>query len=481
MKSIDGSKLVANDEVAAFIEKQAVKLRELLPEGSFAQREEAVLTIGTEIQRRALEVELQAIADRFEREIVVDGQVFREHEAGAVAYHSLVGDLNVQRSSFRQAGVHNGPTVIPMELVVGMVHRATPALAFNIAHEYAERDMRAHEQSLLLAHRVPPSRTTLERISKLIAADVQQAVPSIEPLLRKQERREELPDEACAVVMGLDRTAVAMLEDHPSDAEPKPPPRRSKPRLRKAPPPRDINWRMAYVGTVSLVDAAGEAVLVCRYASPACDDPRDVVARMCEDARSFLQRDPSLALGIVQDAAPEMWHRVREGCQELVDDGVAETWHEGIDRYHLLEHLATALELIEPDEAVRKKQLHDWNTALEESDAAIDEIQHWLCTRYAELPKAKQSKLWEELTYLRNNKDRMRYVNLRQHGLPVGSGVTEGAAKTLVGKRTKGAGRRWLVEPLRGVLTLRALLQSERLASFWTRLSRRYTARVDAA
>jgi len=33
----------------------------------------------------------------------------------------------------------------------------------------------------------------------------------------------------------------------------------------------------------------------------------------------------------------------------------------------------------------------------------------------------------------------------------------------------------------RNVLTLRALLHSERLDAFWARLSRRYTARVDAA
>lgn len=46
-------------------------------------------------------------------------------------------------------------------------------------------------------------------ISKLIAADVQQDVPFIEPTIRKQERRQGLPQEACAVVTGLDRTAGA--------------------------------------------------------------------------------------------------------------------------------------------------------------------------------------------------------------------------------------------------------------------------------
>jgi hypothetical protein len=238
---------------------------------------------------------------------------------------------------------------------------------------------------------------------------------------------------------------------------------------------------MAYVGTVSVVDAAGEALLIRRYGAAACDDPREIVKRMTEDARAMLAREPNLTLGIVQDGAPEMWNRTREGCAQLVEAGLAETWHEGIDRFHLLEHLGAALKLIEADPEERKRRLHEWNTALDETDEAIDKIQSWLWRRYTELSKTKQSELWAELTYIRNNKDRMRYVSLRTQGLPIGSGVTEGAAKTLVGKRAKGSGRRWLAEPLGRLLTLRALIQSNRLQTFWDRFSSRYSARVHAA
>ncbi len=75
----------------------------------------------------------------------------------------------------------------------------------------------------------------------------------------------------------------------------------------------------------------------------------------------------------------------------------------------------------------------------------------------------------------------MRYAALRCVGLPVGSGVTESAAKTVVGRRAKNAGQRWSEPGLRGVLTLRALHQSQRLPRFWTRFSRRYTREVQAA
>jgi hypothetical protein len=41
---------------------------------------------------------------------------------------------------------------------------------------------------------------------------------------------------------------------------------------------------------------------------------------------------------------------------------------EGIDRYHLLERLAAALELIEPVPAKRSRQLTEWNERLDVQD-----------------------------------------------------------------------------------------------------------------
>ena len=61
----------------------------------------------------------------------------------------------------------------------------------------------------------------------------------------------------------------------------------------------------------------------------------------------------------------------------------------------------------------------------------------------------------------------------------MGSGVTESTAKNVVNMRTKRSGQRWSVLGLRGFLTLRALLKSDRLASFWSILCRRYVVNVN--
>lgn len=156
-----------------------------------------------------------------------------------MTYHSLCGDLPVLRDTFRRMGVRNGPTIVPLELVAGLIECATPALAFDVAQGYAQHDMRAHEANLRTAHRVPPSRSTLDGC---IADSTVRHAPKIEPLLRRSEK---VPTGAVSVVMELDRTSVAMLEERPADAPRKPEPKRRAPRLRRSPPPCDINWRMA--------------------------------------------------------------------------------------------------------------------------------------------------------------------------------------------------------------------------------------------
>jgi hypothetical protein len=283
------------------------------------------------------------------------------------------------------------------------------------------------------------------------------------------------------VCIGLDRTAVPMAEVRPADAPAKPQKKRRKPRVRRAPKPIDVNYRMAYVGTVSVVDEHGAALVTRRYAIPANDDPAEMVSKMAADVRAALKRDTTLTVGIVQDGAPEMWNLTRDALAKVRDDGVLAGWEEAIDRYHLLERLADALEIVEPDAAERSQRLTRWNEHLDVQDSAIDSIERYFEARYLELPAAEQKELWEHLVYLSNNKDRLRYVTLATSGLPIGSGVTESAAKTVVGRRAKNSGQRWSEAGLRGALTLRAIHQSDRLPAFWSHMSRRYTAVVEAA
>ncbi len=72
-----------------------------------------------------------------------------------------------------------------------------------------------------------------------------------------------------------------------------------------------------------------------------------------------------------------------------------------------------------------------WKLQLLESETAIDTIEQVLQRPLGALSEEDQRVLQEHLTYIENNKDRMRYTRLRDAGLPIGSGVTESTTKNV--------------------------------------------------
>lgn len=445
--------------------------------GSFAEREQALLTALQEGGRVALERDLQRIEDALPAQVAVgtERRLYREHQPGADTYLSLFGDLHVQRRSFREAGVRNGPTVIALELCAGLVEGATPAFAYNVSEGYGLHDMRKHQKVLASNHRHVPPRATLERLAGRLAACIDEQVPAIEPIVRASEM---LPAGTRAISIGLDRTSAPMAEPRPEGAPRKPRRSRRKPRVRVAPPPIDVNYRMAYVGTVTYLDEHGESLGVRRYAGPASSPPEDLCARMAADIEEALRQQPDLLVLTVQDGAPEMWNLVRDAIRPLRRPDCLVNYFEAVDIMHVLGHLSDALVALGDDEPSRKRRTNEWHDQLLARDSAIDSIESELRDRLPLASDTGRSALEDELTYLTNNKDRMRYAGLERRSLPLGSGVTESAAKTVINQRAKGAGQRWKPPGLRGVLGVRSIVQSDRLPAFWLHFSRLYVANI---
>ncbi|MEO1484012.1 MAG: hypothetical protein AAFU77_18015, partial [Myxococcota bacterium] len=61
-------------------------------------------------------------------------------------------------------------------------------------------------------------------------------------------------------------------------------------------------------------------------------------------------------------------------------------------------------------------------------------------------------------------------------GLPIGSGVVEGACKSLVQGRAKRSGQRWSQRGLTATLHLRAIDESDRFDRYWAIFAQRYKA-----
>ena len=446
-------------------------------DSSFEQREAAALALANDVTKQHLENDLKRIEAGFDETILIDGVPYkRSHEPTPGRYPSLCGALEVPRSLYREVGKRNGPTVVPLELAAGLVEGVTPALAYSIALDYTKQTSREYVESMAASHRRPPSRSTVERIARQLGTKARAWAPSIERYLRPGEGVEE---GAVAISVGLDRTSVPYEEVRPEGAPPATRRKeRKKPYVRTPPPPVDTKYRMDYVGTVSLVDADGDKLVTRKYTATHEEGCAGILKRMMADIRGWKGKSRDLVVGIVQDGAPELWNALRGALRAEPSVG---TWLEAIDRFHLSERLGQVLKLTEPTPEAAKSQLERWEAELDEDDGTIDRIKAHLDNRLwwwrpnTEVPE----ELTGALTYIKNNNDRMRYVELRKCGLPVGSGITEGACKSLPGTRVKRSGQRWHTEGVSAVLTLRAIHQSERLPRFWKHVNRRYTAKIE--
>ncbi len=108
--------------------------------------------------------------------------------------------------------------------------------------------------------------------------------------------------------------------------------------------PVQVNYRMAYVGTFALHDAAGAVLVSRRFAATAAEGPDDVIMRGFAEVAHARATRPTLPVAIVQDGAPELWDLMtaataRHGVTPAV---------ELIDRYHLDAHIAALLDRRRP-------------------------------------------------------------------------------------------------------------------------------------
>jgi hypothetical protein len=86
-----------------------------------------------------------------------------------------------------------------------------------------------------------------------------------------------------------------------------------------------------------------------------------------------------------------------------------------------------------------------------------------------QLPKAAQGEFWKAYRYLRKHQQWMDYPRYRRQGLPIGSGVTEAACKTVFAQRLKRSGMRWHQESGQVIVDLRVL----HLSGIWDEVVRR--------
>lgn len=464
------SKLV--DEIAASVRRE---VRERLgPKSTFEQRRDMAF----EIMRGALWKDTdddlrESITDA--EEVEVDGKRFaRMSQPSSATYFGRWGQHHVDEPLYREVGVHNGPTIKPVELRAGIIEHMTPDMARVAGALSAERGSRSLERTLRTVGLAPPSRAFLANRVTQMGIEIAGVAAELEAASRGAEA---VPSEVASVSCGLDRMSVRMSEAVEGECSSSSR-SRAEPYERTPPPPQEYHYRKAWVGSASVFDAKGNELHTWRVAAEADADPAKLADRVAADVAWIAQAHPGVPVHCIQDAAPELRAMVEALERALPADMEAVVL---VDFEHLMGYLDEVVDACDPED---EHDMKGWyRSELLEDDRAIERICANLRAKAKRLPgrntKPRRA-IAAALRYIRKRKDKMRYASHYQENLPIGSGATESTCWQMQ-QRVKLPGQSWQPDGLRGTLSIRGLVLSDRWDTAWPHYASRHRMEVSIA
>jgi len=450
------------------------------------QVQEVVNQLGCTLMREVFER-----ADETAAEVRINGQLWGHRRRGRGTYRTLFGEVEVDRSTYQQRG--RGRVQVPLELRLGVVESGyTPVVARVITRALAVMPTEEAEGLLTEAGVCKVSRSTLQRLPQAMAARYERERYRIDPALRAHDT---LPEGAASVQVALDGVMVPQDGEHAkargrtTDA---PAPARHEARYGADPtvhPQHDDGaagraWHEASVGTLSFWDAEGEHLRTIYLAQM----PESGKATLCEgltdELLAVVAERPELRLTFASDGARAHWTALEAMAAKLPAEASGERAFV-LDFFHAAEYLtAAANEAYGEGTPQAKIEAAHWRETLREHpEGAARVLASLRYHRARASSEAAAEELDSIISYLAANANagRMGYAAVKGEGLPIGTGVTEAAAKTLVSVRMKRAGARYSQHGGQTILLFRSALLSERFEALSEHLEETYRATLQAA
>jgi hypothetical protein len=147
-------------------------------------------------------------------------------------------------------------------------------------------------------------------------------------------------------------------------------------------------------------------------------------------------------------------------------------WEWVLDFFHVCSYVGKVREaLFGADCQIGQRWFAKMRRWLREREQGVANILRSAMQHYyrRKLSKAAQREFWKAYRYLRRHVQWMDYPRYRRQGLPIGSGVTEAACKTVFTQRLKRSGMRWHRDSGQVIVDLRVL----HLSGVWDEVVRR--------
>jgi hypothetical protein len=179
--------------------------------------------------------------------------------------------------------------------------------------------------------------------------------------------------------------------------------------------------------------------------------------------RAYAGPLPRLAYITDKGSAPEEYYRRVLRKMKHPRDGRPLTWEWVLDFYHVCGYvgqMAEALFGVGTGAGARWfAKMRRWLRERRQGAAQVARSATQLLDR-RRMTKAQRNAFWKAYRYLRRHRRWMDYEGYRRQGLPIGSGVTEAACKTVFTQRFKRSGMRWGHESGQVILDLRVVFLS---------------------
>ena len=446
---------LAMDKLRRFLEERRKVGK---PATSFEQFEE-------ELHRVVSEVECEAVGEELERHDVevplveIHGVRHRRVVRCEETYFSPAGPVRVERSLYATrtgAGEH---AACPLELRAGIVEgKWTPRAAKQALWFVANLTPSAVEELYQRLGGLMPSKTSLDRLPKRVSGRWEAEREHFEAALREKG---EISPEAAAVGVSLDGVMVPM-----KDGERK---RKREEAAAEGKHPRgSAGYQEVGCGTLTFYDRTGELLSSVR------------LGRMPEASKATLKSMLTKELAWVKEQRPDLKVvRLADGAKDnwTFLDALPVEGPSVIDFFHAAEHVSKALDAAYGEGSPKaRSQFEKLRHILRHEEAGVEKVIRALLHLRKEHPRSKVLKT--ELNYFRKGRHKMQYASVAASNLPIGTGVTEAACKTLATQRLKCSGMAWRNEGGQAILSLRSFIQSSRFDAAWELLLEGYKKMV---
>src|SRR5215469_7208088 len=401
-----------------------------------------------------------------ENTIMHNDQKYQFKRTSDKEFQSTFGKIVLKR---RLNQNENGESFIPLDHAWNMENQFA-TIEVREAVLFALSLMPAHEAHQLFekCSTFNIAESSFKKIAEHLGPDLEN---NIDEFLETIRQDETIPvTETKVVAVSMDGANVLLQE-----------PGKKKGRKRQRPGERKqenegsfdspTSYKNATVGSVTLYGGVlpGEKCperLQSRYLARMPEDKSTTLKMQLErEVESTLSHlPPNVTKVFISDAA--------QGIRKEVDTNpLFADFEKIVDFFHTTDHLSDVAEAIfgkgnpEGDEWYELKRVQ----LLEDENGAEQVYRSLLYYQQSYwYPKERRDTLSREITFFRNNKDRMLYACYRARGLPIGSGVIEAACKSIVKCRFCRSGMRWTRVGGQTIVTLRSLLKSGRWDAFWT-------------